>query len=479
MPENIIRPITESPAQFLHLFGANAFAGKMFWVLGMWTLQGCVIQPEPIQKPDPIATSAVSSAPKTPTQQPASSPSLIPSSSSPTPGNQVIQIQDITPAELVTKRLQALTVSQEPSPTLYFASSQGDGTQNGIYVLREHQPLDFIALRETALSPRSYAGELFYLDLNCIKKLSLSKRTATVLAGTCGISGYGYQEGVLAQARFNEPSFLTLNAEGQLYIADTLNLRIRMLQNEMISTYVGKWIGTDHPTEGLNYSCQGGVCKAGGLTDLLDKTYYFSQGEPAGEPIQPFIQVNDVTKPGTAAKLLSFVQDGDRRTATFWRPGKLALDSQGFLYVYDHIAAQEMIRRISPDGQVMTLITNTNHPDPTHPEASGYLQAPFALDNLSAREAGPMCAFTVSGSILYIFGNSLYALNLNSKKWSIVIKKEDLDKYRQFGDPAASSPGVASFDSDLSGNLYVLFTKGEGLNGSRNKVLKIALPQNL
>lgn len=72
------------------------------------------------------------------------------------------------------------------------------------------------------------AGNLYIADsLNhCIRRISPDGIVSTV-AGKCGYSGYA--DGVGTEALFNLPQGIALDAEGNIYIADTRNHRIRKI----------------------------------------------------------------------------------------------------------------------------------------------------------------------------------------------------------------------------------------------------------
>ena len=393
---------------------------------------------------------------------------------------------DITPPELLAQHLYTLTISQETPSTVYISVYRGPNAQNGIYSFREGQQPQFTSLTNNSFGATTFPlilrDELYYPDFNCVKKVSLKDASITLIAGSCETSGY--KDGIASQALFNGPTALAVDALGRIYVVDKGNFRVRKIENNQVSTYAGKWIATDHPTQGLNYSCEAGVCTAGNLYDPIDRIDYSLRGEPAGKPIQPFIQANDLSKPGVPAKVLPIVQDGDRGSATFWRPGQLALDSLGNLYVSDQIAFQHHIRRISPDGHVTTLVADTNHPDPNHNHDNLYPQALHTLDSLTEQDriralsvSGTML-FTVSGTKLYVLSKHLYRLDLLAGTWKIAIHQQELERHMQIEAQGDNPPGIRDFASDPQGNLYVLLSKSIGLDSGINKLLKITFPAN-
>jgi sugar lactone lactonase YvrE len=97
-----------------------------------------------------------------------------------------------------------------------FVTAYVDGPVAGA---RFHHPVD-IAIRP--------AGDLFVADsLNhCIRHISPDGIVSTV-AGRCGYPGYA--DGAADEAQFNLPQGLTLDAAGNIYVADARNHRIRKI----------------------------------------------------------------------------------------------------------------------------------------------------------------------------------------------------------------------------------------------------------
>src|SRR5262249_39834021 len=64
-------------------------------------------------------------------------------------------------------------------------------------------------------------------DNNCVRKVSPAGIIATVAGnGTAGFSGDG---GPATNAQFNGPSGIAASSKGNLYVADTRNLAVRLL----------------------------------------------------------------------------------------------------------------------------------------------------------------------------------------------------------------------------------------------------------
>ena len=73
-------------------------------------------------------------------------------------------------------------------------------------------------------------GSLYIADTknDCIRKVN-SKGIITTLAGQCGKRGYAGEGGPATEALLNHPYGVALDADGNLYIADTQNHRVRVI----------------------------------------------------------------------------------------------------------------------------------------------------------------------------------------------------------------------------------------------------------
>lgn len=81
---------------------------------------------------------------------------------------------------------------------------------------------------DVAVGPR---GEVYIADTgnHCVRALQLDG-TLTVIAGTCGASGFAGDGGEATSARLSSPGGIAVDAEGDLYIADTENHVVRRVR---------------------------------------------------------------------------------------------------------------------------------------------------------------------------------------------------------------------------------------------------------
>jgi sugar lactone lactonase YvrE len=165
----------------------------------------------------------------------------------------------------------------------------------------------------------------------------------STLAGTGASSRV---DGPGSMATFAGPSQVALDAQGNLYVADTDNHCIRKVTPAgVVSTLAGR--GTsgylDGPAATAAFNAPTGVAVDGQGT-----VYVADNRNNCIRAISPVGLVS--TWAGTIAPGL---QDGPAATARFWEPTGLACDQQGTLYVAD--ARNERIRQITAQGVVSTL----------------------------------------------------------------------------------------------------------------------------
>lgn len=191
-------------------------------------------------------------------------------------------------------------------------------------------------------------------DNNRIGYLDIHGRVQTV-AG----SGEGLLDGPAAQARFHTPSGIALAADGTLYIADTGNHAVRVLRNGVVSTLAGN----GQPGEGDGPA---GQARLDGPMDVAvaadGRVYVADTWNDRIAVIDPDGQLR--TLAGGAGPGLA---DGVGAVARFDTPTGLALDGNGVLWVAD--LGNDAIRRVHPDGRVDTVVGGDDQRQLWQPQA--------------------------------------------------------------------------------------------------------------
>ncbi|WP_207387496.1 protein kinase domain-containing protein [Protofrankia symbiont of Coriaria myrtifolia] len=193
-------------------------------------------------------------------------------------------------------------------------------------------------------------GAVYFTDTgnNRIRRIGADGIITTV-AGT-GTYGFSGDNGPAAQAHFATPTDVARDRAGNLYIADTDNNRIRRINVVGTVTTVA---GTGTP----GYSGDGGPATAAQLakpTSVLvdaDGTLYIAD---TGNHRIRRIGTNDVITTVAGSGTSGYSGDGGPATAAqLARPGGLAADTAGNLYIADN--ANNRIRRVSSDGVIITV----------------------------------------------------------------------------------------------------------------------------
>jgi serine/threonine-protein kinase len=174
------------------------------------------------------------------------------------------------------------------------------------------------------------SGNVYFSDTvyNRIRKIS----PAGVLSTLAGSGASLYADGTGELAKFYEPTGLASDVNGNVYVADTKNNRVRKITpNGIVTTLSGYF---NYP-EGVAVDRIGNIYVADTLNHKICKI------KPSGE----------VTT--LAGSGLPGYVDGNGTAAYFYKPSGLAVDSIGNVYVADKF--NHMIRKISSTGVVTTV----------------------------------------------------------------------------------------------------------------------------
>jgi hypothetical protein len=365
------------------------------------------------------------------------------------------------------------------------------------------------------------AGTVYVSDLrnNTIRQITPAG-VVTTLAGSTN-SAAGTNDGTGSAASFGNPAGLAVDIHTNLYVADYANHTIRKIAPGGIVTTLAGEPGTAGSTNGtgsaaLFFNPLGVAVDAGGnvyvadtLNDLVRKItpdgtvstlagvagtagakdgaaatalFYWPQGVAVDGLTNVYVAdtanstIRKITPDGVVSTLAGKAQntgssDGIGAAARFYNPFGIAVDGQGYVYVadtgnYQAGTGNHTIRRISPDGTVITLagmVGVAGGADGTGPEASFSFPEGVALDasgnvyvtstgNYTIRKGNPALpdmpvvdrAFGPPGTL-----RQFDVTNLTTTSWSWGIVRHPADSSAQLSSTTARNPTLTPDVSDL------------------------------
>jgi hypothetical protein len=245
-------------------------------------------------------------------------------------------IQKITPAGVVST----------------FAGTAGEnGSTDGTGAAARFQLPSGIATDST--------GNVYVADVDnsTIRKITPAA-VVTTLAGTATVIGSA--DGTGAQASFDNPSGVTTDSAGNVYVADAFNNIIRAITPGGVVTTLAGEAGTGGSTDGAGAAARFSF-PSGVATDSVGNVYVADSGiwtGGLGEVNYGNHVIRKITPSGVVTTLagtagMSGSADGTGAAARFNTPLGVATDSSGNVYVAD--TYNSTIRKITSAGVVTTL----------------------------------------------------------------------------------------------------------------------------
>jgi PKD repeat protein len=193
-------------------------------------------------------------------------------------------------------------------------------------------------------------GNVFVADTSNNRIRKISGGIITTIAGT-GTAGFAGDGGQATSAQLNVPGGVAVDAQGNVYIADEDNHRVRKISGGIITTIAGNGVA--------GYSGDGGQATSAQLNfphgvtvDAQGNVFIVDTDNNRVRKVDSAGNITTVAGNGTAG----FAGDGGQATSAELNfPRQVAVDAQGNLYIADTV--NHRVRKVS-GGIITTFAGN-------------------------------------------------------------------------------------------------------------------------
>lgn len=215
-------------------------------------------------------------------------------------------------------------------------------------------------------------GHLYIGSFASVWSLDLGTDTIHLLAGASGATGFGGDGGSAYSAAVNQPEGLAFDSQGNLFLADAGNNRVREIASGAITTVAGGYIGDGHKgtDASLDFASLGNHITFDGSGNL----YIADLSNHRIRKVSPKGVITTVAGNGTSG----YSGDGGPATsAQLFGPSSVAVDSTGNIFIAD--TGNGVIRKVDTSGNITTL--NVQNSITFYPFRLYNQQASIAIDS--------------------------------------------------------------------------------------------------
>jgi sugar lactone lactonase YvrE len=203
-------------------------------------------------------------------------------------------------------------------------------------------------------------GNVFIADTanNRVRRVDARTGIITTVAGN-GTSGFAGDNGPATSADLNGPNGLALDSDGNLYIADTGNQRVRAvdLQTGVIRTIAGNgyagWLGDTGRAVRANLSRPTGLAADGSGNLFISDTN-------SNRVRRVELRTGIITRYAGSWSNQALGDNGPAHRARLNDPAGIAVDRTGNLYIADNF--QHRVRRVDAHTGIITTVAGRGYP---------------------------------------------------------------------------------------------------------------------
>ena len=204
------------------------------------------------------------------------------------------------------------------------------------------------------------SGNIYIADAgnNCIRKVMVNSGIINTIAGT-GIAGFGGDNNFATTAQLSNPTGVATDSYGNIYIADNLNNRIRKIaaSNQVITTIAGGGICTSGGFCGDSaLATSAALYKPMAVTVDASGNIYIA--DTGNNRIRLVAANTGIIYTIVGTGLIGFSGDGGQATSAYLHnPYGVAVDNVGNLYVADNL--NNRIREVEVGIEIISTVAGS------------------------------------------------------------------------------------------------------------------------